>query len=104
MFPRILTALSVVFFLSSLGPAQQSACKAGDIPVGVISPNGDIFRGLAVGDFFGRLQKKAVTRKTLSHYDGPRPELIFAGVKRKLSHAFANAQIQTIKTLLFNTP
>ena len=102
MFPRILTALSVVLVLSSLGHAQQSACKAGDIPVGVISRNGDIFRGLAVEDFVGRIQKKAVTVKALAYDDGPRRVLIVADVNRKLSTDSRKAEDEMIKTLLSN--
>jgi hypothetical protein len=102
MFPRILTALSVVLVLSSLGLAQQSACKAGDIPVGVISRNGDIFRGLAVEDFVGRIQKKAVTVKALAYDDGPRRVLIVADVNRKFSTDSRKAEDEMIKTLLSN--
>ncbi|MGB8128722.1 MAG: hypothetical protein WCG81_02920, partial [Candidatus Angelobacter sp.] len=63
MVSRILSALGIVVFFSSLVPAQQSACKA-DIPVGVIGINGDTFRGLAAEDFVGQIQKKPVAVKS----------------------------------------
>ena len=57
MFSRALTTLGVAFVLSSIGLAQQPACKASDVPVGVISVSGNVFRGLAAEDFTGRIQK-----------------------------------------------
>jgi hypothetical protein len=97
---RILTTLNVVLFLSSLGLAQQSACKAADIPVGVISLSGDIFRGLAPEDFVGRIQKKPVAVKALAYDDGARRVLIVADVNRKLSTDSRKAEDEMIKTLL----
>src|SRR5437660_6841421 len=53
---RILTLLSAILGVSSIGVAQQGACKTVEVPVGVISISGDVFRGLAAEDFVGRMQ------------------------------------------------
>jgi hypothetical protein len=100
MVCRILTALSIVIFFSSLVFAQQSACKAADIPIGVISINGDAFRGLAAEDFIGYIQKKPVAVKGVAFDDGPRRVLIVADVNKKLSADSRKAEDEMIKTLL----
>jgi hypothetical protein len=102
MFSRILTALSVVCAFSSNGLAQQSACKASDVPVGVISTSGNVFRGLAAQDFVGRLQKKPVAVKGLTFDDGPRRVLIVVDASKKLSADSRKAEDEMIKTLLAN--
>ncbi len=100
MVTRILSALSVVLVLSSIGLAQQSACKATDVPVGVISVSGNVFRGLAAEDFVGRVQKKPVAVKALAFDDGPRRVLIVADLSKKLSADSRKAEDEMIKTLL----
>src|SRR6478672_8240827 len=97
---RILTALNVVFVLSSLALGQESACKAAAVPVGVISPNGDVFRGLAAEDFVGHVQKRPVAVKNIAYDDGPRRILIVADVSKKLSADSRKAEDEMIKTLL----
>ena len=99
MVSRILTAFSVIFVLSSIGRAQQSACKA-DVPVGVISVSGNVFRGLAAEDFTGYVQKKPVAVKGLAFDDGPRRVLIVVDLSRKLSGDSRKAETEMIKTLL----
>ena len=99
MFSRILIALSVVCALSSNGLAQQS-CKASDVPVGVISVSGNVFRGLAAQDFIGRIQKKPVAVKGLTFDDGPRRVLIVADLSKKLSADSRKAEGEMIRTLL----
>src|SRR6476646_10020126 len=100
MVTRILSALSVILVLSSIGLAQQSACKATDVPVGVISVSGNVFRGLAAEDFIGRVQKKPVAVKALAFDDGPRRVLIVADLSKKLSADSRKAEDEMIKTLL----
>jgi hypothetical protein len=102
MVSRIFTALSVVCVLSSIGLAQQSVCKASDVPVGVISLSGNVFRGLAAEDFVGHIQKKPVTVKSLAYDDGPRRVLIVADISKKLSADSRKAEDEMIKTLLAN--
>ena len=97
---RILTALSMVVLVSSLACAQQSACKATDIPIGVITQNGDPFRGLAAEDFIGHVQKRPVAVKGVAFDDGPRRVLIVADVNKKLSADSRKAEDEMIKTLL----
>lgn len=100
MVTRILSAISVVFVLSSIGFGQQSACKATDVPVGVISVSGNVFRGLAAEDFIGRVQKRPVAVKALAYDDGPRRVLIVADLSKKLSADSRKAEDEMIKTLL----
>jgi len=100
MMSRILAALAIVAFFSSFVLAQQSACKAADIPVGVIGSNGETFRGLAAEDFIGHVQKKPVAVKDVAFDDGPRRILIVADLNRKLSADSRKAEDEMIKTLL----
>jgi len=100
MSSRILTIVSVVLGLSSLSFSQQSACKAVEVPVGVISMTGDVFRGLAAEDFLGRVQKKQVAVKTLTYDDGPRRVLIIADTSKKLSGDSRKAEAELIQVLL----
>jgi hypothetical protein len=102
MASRILTALVVVLTLSMLCLGQQSSCKTGDVSVGVIGVNGDVFRGLAAEDFVGHVQKKPVPVKTVTYDDGPRRVLIVADLNRKLSADSRKAEDELIKTLLAN--
>jgi hypothetical protein len=102
MASRILTALVVVLTLSRLCLGQQSSCKTGDVSVGVIGVNGDVFRGLAAEDFVGHMQKKPVPVKTVTYDDGPRRVLIVADLNRKLSVDSRKAEDELIKTLLAN--
>src|SRR5438270_3074071 len=102
MFSRILTALSLVCALSSSGLAQQPACKASDVPVGVISVSGNVFRGLAAEDFIGRVQKRPIAVKGLTFDDGPRRVLIVADLSKKLSADSRKAEDEMIKVLLAN--
>src|SRR5205814_10254069 len=103
MVYRILTILSAILGLSSLGVAQQTACKAVEVPVGVISASGDIFRGLAAEDFVGRMQnmqKKEVAVKTLTYDDGPRRVLIVVDTNKKLSADARKAEGEMVRTIL----
>src|SRR5579871_3634619 len=102
MISRILSALSVAFLLSNMGFAQQSACKASDVPVGVISVSGSVFRGLAAEDFIGQVQKKPVAVKGLTFDDGPRRVLIVADLSKKLSADSRKAEDEMIKIMLAN--
>lgn len=100
MSSRILTALTVVLGLSNLSPAQQAACKVVEVPVGVISVSGDVFRGLAAEDFVGRVQKKQVTVKALTYDDGPRRVLIVVDTSKKLSSDSRKAEAEMVQILL----
>jgi hypothetical protein len=102
MASRILTALVLVLILSRLCLGQQSSCKTGDVSVGVIGVNGDVFRGLAAEDFVGYMQKKPVPVKAVTYDDGPRRVLIVADLNRKLSADSRKAEDELIKTLLGN--
>jgi hypothetical protein len=97
---RILTMLSAVLGLSSLCVAQQAACKAVEVPVGVISMSGDVFRGLAAEDFIGRMQKKTVTVKALTYDDGARRVLIVLDINKKLSADARKAEGEMVRTIL----
>jgi hypothetical protein len=80
--------------------AQQNACKAVEIPVGVFSATGDVFRGLAAEDFVGRVQKKPVGVKSLSYDDGPRRVLFVVDTNRKLSADSRRAEEEMIAAIL----
>ena len=102
MASRILTLLSILLALSGIGFSQQTACKSVEIPVGVISPSGDTFRGLAAGDFIGHLQKKPVSIKTITYDDGPRRVLLVVDTSKKLSADSRRAESEMIQVLLAN--
>jgi len=97
---RILPVTTLVLGLSSLGFSQQSACKAVEVPVGVISVAGDVFRGLAAEDFVGRVQKRPVAVKTATYDDGPRRVLIVADLGKKLSADSRKAEAEMIQILV----
>ncbi len=102
MASRFLTILSVLVVLSSGSFAQQAACKSVEIPVGVISLSGDVFRGLAAEDFVGSLQKKPVSIKTITYDDGPRRVLIVAETNKNLPVDSRKAEAEMIQVLLAN--
>src|ERR1051326_3919609 len=100
MFTRLFTSLSVlVISLSCMGVAQQ-ACKAVELPVGVISVTGDVFRGLAAEDFAAHIQKKPVSLKSLTYDEGPRRVLIVVDTNRKLSADTRKAEGIMVEALL----
>lgn len=102
MASRILTILSILATLSSVSVSQQTACRSTEIPVGVISANGDVFRGLAAEDFVGHLQKKPVSIKTITYDDGPRRVLLVVDASKKLSADSRKAETEMIHVLLAN--
>jgi hypothetical protein len=102
MSSRILIALVVVLAISRLCLGQQSSCKTGDVSVGVIGVNGDVFRGLAAEDFVGHMQKKPVPVKTVTYDDGPRRVLIVVDVNKKLSADSRKAEDELLNMLLAN--
>ena len=99
---RILTTLGLFIALSSVSFSQQTACKSMEIPVGVISARGDVFRGLSKEDFFCHLQNKPVSIKTVTFDDGPRRVLIVVDTQKKLSADTHKAEAELIKELLAN--
>jgi hypothetical protein len=102
MLIRIFSLLSVILGLSTLGLGQQTACKSIEVPIGVISASGDIFRGLAAEDFVGHLQKRPVTVKLVTFDDGPRRVLLVMDVNKKLSTDARKTQSEMARTLLDN--
>jgi hypothetical protein len=100
MASRILTILSVLVTLSTRGFSQQTACKSVEIPVGVISASGNVFRGLSAEDFIGHLQKKQIAIKALTYDDGPRRILIIADTNKKLSADTRKAETEMVQVLL----
>lgn len=100
MTSRVLTILSALVALSSLSFSQQAACKSVEVPVGVISVSGNVFRGLAAEDFIGHLQKKQVAVKALAYDDGPRRILLVVDTSKKLSADTRKAETEMIQVLL----
>src|SRR5262249_38778160 len=86
--------------MAGAGVAQQAACKAVEIPVGVISVAGDVFRGLAAEDFVGHAQKKSLEVKSLSYDDGPRRVLLVVDNSHKLPADSPRAEEEMIGAIL----
>ena len=103
MLSRVLSALSVILGFSTLGLGQQAACKGVEVPIGVISASGDIFRGLAAEDFVSHVQKKPATVKLVTYDDGPRRVLIVVDVNKTLSPGSRKAQGEVVRTILENS-
>ena len=103
MFSRVFLALSIIPGLSTLGLGQQAACKGVEVPIGVISASGDIFRGLAAEDFVSHLQKKPLTVKLVTFDDGPRRVLIVVDVNKKLSPDARKVQGEMVRIILDNS-
>jgi len=100
MFVRFFTSLSILLIgLSGTGATQQ-ACKAVELPVGVISVTGEGFRGLAAEDFAAHIQKKPVGLKSLTYDEGPRRVLIVVDANRKLSADTRKAEGAMIEAML----
>lgn len=103
MLSRVFLALSVILGLSTLGLGQQAACTGVEVPIGVISADGDIFRGLAAEDFVGHVQKKPVTVKLVTFDDAPRRVLIVVDMNKKLSPDSRKAQGEMVRVILDNS-
>src|SRR5579864_576773 len=99
---RILVALSFIVGFSTMVVAQQAACNSVEVPIGVISASGDVFRGLGVEDFVGQLQKKPVSVKLITFDDGPRRVLIVVDVNKKLSADSRKAESEMVRIILEN--
>lgn len=103
MLSRVLSAFIVILAFPSLGLGQQAGvCKAVEVPMSVIGPSGDVFRGLAAEDFVGRLQKKPVNVKLVTYDDGPRRVLLVVDVNKKLSADSRKAESEMIRIILEN--
>src|ERR1051325_108087 len=100
MFTRFLTLLIILLVATSGSGVGQQACKTIELPVGVISVTGDVFRGLAPEDFDAHIQKKPVGLKSLTYDDGPRRILIVVDTNRKLSADTHKAEGIMVETLL----
>jgi hypothetical protein len=100
MSTRVLFCLGVLLGSTQAGMAQQGACKPLEVPVGVISITGDVFRGLHAEDFAGRLQKKPLTVKSLTYDDGPRRVLFVVDRNKKLSADSRRAEGEMVDVML----
>jgi len=98
MFTRFLTLL-IVLLVAMSGIGQQ-ACKTVEVPVGVISVTGDVFRGLAAEDFDAHIQKKPVALKSLTYDERARRILIVLDRNQKLSADTRKAEGIMVETLL----
>jgi hypothetical protein len=96
---RLVTLLSVLLGLAGESSAQQAACQL-EIPVGVISVTGDVFRGLAAEDFSGNAQKKTVAVKSLTYDEGPRRVLFVVDNNKKLSADSRKAEAEMIQIMV----
>jgi hypothetical protein len=98
MTSRILILFGLLFGLAA-GSAAQQACKAIEVPVGVISASGETFRGLSAADFAGRASKGSVAVRSIVFDDGPRRVLFVVDTSKKLSANTRKAEIELIDTL-----
>jgi hypothetical protein len=100
MLNRLLISFGVLLInLSGIATAQQ-ACKTVELPIGVISITGDVFRGLAAEDFDAHIQKKPVGLKSLTYDDGPRRIVIVLDASRNLSTDAHKAEATLVEALL----
>lgn len=102
MVRNLLTFFSILVAVAGTSVAQQGGCKTIEVPVGVISATGDVFRGLTAQDFVGHVQKKPVSVKSATFDDGPRRVLFVADTSKKLSSDTRKAEDQMIQTILAN--
>jgi hypothetical protein len=100
MLRRTLACFFLIMGMLVAASAQQDACKALEIPVGVVNLNGEEFRGLAPQDFMARLQKGPVSVKSLTYDDGPRRVLLVVDTSKKLSANQIKAETELVKTLI----
>lgn len=100
MTSRILALVMMLLGLVAAGAAQQAACSAFEVPVGVINSNGESFRGLAPQDFISHAQKGSVAVKSLAYDDGPRRMLLIVDTSSKLSANAHRAAAELVKTLV----
>jgi hypothetical protein len=94
--------LCITFIVTSMftvAAAQQDACKAFEIPVGVINFGGESFRGLVPQDFLAHAQKGPVAIKSVAYDDGPRRILLVVDTSKKLSPNLRKAELELVKTL-----
>jgi hypothetical protein len=100
MFSRLIAFFSILLGISGASLAQQAACKAVEVPVGVIGVTGEVFRGLAAEDFIGQVQKKAVGVKSLAYDEGARRVLFVVDTNKKLSADSRKAEAEMIQTMV----
>jgi hypothetical protein len=100
MLRRILVFMVLVLGISAVAVSQQDACKAVEIPVGVINFGGESFRGLAAQDFLAHPQKGSITVKSIAYDNGPRRVLLVVDTSKKLSANLRKVEVELVKTLV----
>lgn len=100
MSSRFLSFITIFLGFSGSALAQQDTCKPAELPVGVISIAGDVFRGLAAEDFIGHVQKKPVGIKSLTYDEGARRVVFVVDTDNKISANFRRAEAEMIGIML----
>lgn len=96
---RNLLYIALIVTTMCRAATAQDACKAYEIPVGVINFNGESFRGLATQDFLGHAQKGSVAIKSITFDDSPRRILLVVDTNKNLSVNLRKAEVELVKTL-----
>ena len=94
---RLLAAIILSVGCTALAQTQQKACN---IPIDVITPNGDVVRGLAAEDFLGQVQRSAVKLKSLTFDDEPRRVLFIVDLSKKLSAESRKGQSELVNDIM----
>jgi hypothetical protein len=98
---RNLFHVFIVFIaLSTFALAQSDACKAAEVPVGVVNPNGETYIGLNASSFSGHAGKIAVPVNSMSYDDGPRRILLVVDQGKKVNADSRKAEQDMLAVLL----
>jgi hypothetical protein len=100
MLRRILVFITMALGVFAAGAAQQDACKAVEVPVGVVNFGGESFRGLAPQDFLARAQKGSITIKSLAYDNGPRRVLLVVDTNKNISANLRKIEVELVRTLV----
>jgi hypothetical protein len=95
MFLRLFASALIAVSFSSLSLAQ--ACK---LPVGIVGPNGESFRGLSTDQFAAHAGKVTVPIKSLTYDDGARRIVVVVDTSKKLSMDARKASASMVETLV----
>jgi hypothetical protein len=97
---HIVSILLLIGSLVSGSTAQQGACSATDVAVGVMDSKGESFRGLSPADFVAHASKGEIAIRSLHFDDGPRRVALVVDQYKKLPSNAHQASQELVKTLL----
>jgi len=91
---------TILIILCGFAVAQDDSCKATELPVGVVNPNGETYIGLNASSFSGHAGKFAVPVPSMSYDDGPRRIVLVVDQTRKLNADSRKAEQDMLAVLL----